>query len=52
MTTQTPVTAEIKNWLRVRFFTNYWLRIRVRKKNAESCRSRFRHSGSIATSGI
>jgi len=37
MTTQTPATAEIDKWLRVQFFTNVWLRIRVRKKNAESC---------------
>ena len=36
------VTAEIEKWfrIRVRFFPNFWLRIRVRKKNAESCRSR------------
>jgi len=32
---------------RVRFFTKFWLRIR--KKNAEPCRSRLRHSGSMAT---
>jgi len=53
MTTQTPATAEIEKWLRirVRFFTNFWLRIRTRKKNAESCRSRFRHSGSMSTFG-
>ena len=40
----TPATAEMEKWLRVRFFTNFWLRvrIRVRKKNAESCRSRLR----------
>jgi len=50
MTTQTPATAKIEKWLRirVRFFTNFWLR--VRKKSAESCRSRLRHSGSMATS--
>jgi len=48
MTTQTPATVEIEKWLRVRFFTNFWLW--VRKKNAESCRSRLRHSGSGATS--
>jgi len=42
MTTQTPATPEMEKWhrIRVRFFTNFWLR--VRKKNAESCRSRFR----------
>jgi len=42
MTAQTPAAAEIQKWLRirVRFFTNFWLR--VRKKNAESCRSRIR----------
>jgi len=44
-----PATLEIENWLRVRFFTKIWLRIRVRKRNAESFRSRLRHSGSIAT---
>jgi len=31
------------------FFSNIWLR--VRKKNAESCRSRLRYSGSGPTSG-
>ena len=38
MTTQTPATAEIENWLRfpVRFFKKSLLRIQVRKKNAES----------------
>jgi len=25
MTTQTPATAEIEEWLRIRFFTNFWL---------------------------
>ena len=25
-----------------RFFTHFWLRVRIRKKNAESCRSRLR----------
>ena len=30
------------------FFHKFWLRLR--KKNAESCRSRLRHSGSMATS--
>jgi len=41
MTAQTPATAEMEKWLRVlvRFFTCFWPRIRVRKKNAESCRS-------------
>ena len=38
MAIQTPATAEIEKWLRVRFFTNFWLRFRTR--NAESCRSR------------
>jgi len=41
-----------RNWkvtpIRIRFFTNFWLR--VRKKNAESCRSRLWHSGSGSTS--
>jgi len=51
MTTQTPATAEIENWLqiRVRIFPNFRLRIRVRKKNAESYRSRLRHSESRPT---
>jgi len=51
MTTQTSATAEMAKWLRfrVRFFTNFWLR--VRKKNAESFRSRLRHSGSGPTPG-
>jgi len=51
-TAQTPASAENDNWfrIRVRFFTNFWLRIRVRKKNAETCRSRLRHSASVATS--
>jgi len=53
MTQSTP-TAKIEKRLRirVRFFTNFWHRvwIRVRKKNAESCRSRIRHSGPGATS--
>jgi len=45
MATQIPTAAEIEMWLRIRvlFFTNFWLRIRVRKKNAESCRSRLRY---------
>jgi len=52
MTIQTPATAEIKKWLRirVRFFPNFWLR--VRRKNAESCWSRLRLSESDPTSGI
>jgi len=37
MTTQTPVTAEIKKWHRNRFFPNFL--IRNRRKNAESCQS-------------
>ena len=41
--TALPATAETEKWLRirVRFFKNVWLRLllRVRKKNAESCRS-------------
>jgi len=41
MTTQTPASAEIEKWLRIRFATNFWLR--VRKKNTEP--------GSMATSG-
>jgi len=54
MTTQTPVTYEIEKWLRIRFFTNFWLRVRiqVQTKNAESCRSRLRSSESGATYGI
>jgi len=47
MTTQTPATAKIEKWLR--FFPKFWLRIR--RKNAESCRSRLRLSGSGPTSG-
>jgi len=49
-TRQTPDAAENEKLLRIRvqFFTNFWLR--VRKKNAESCRSRPRHSRSAATS--
>ena len=35
-----------------RFFTNFWLRRRVRKKNAGYCRNRLRHFGSVATSGV
>jgi len=31
------------------FFT--WFRLRIRKTNVESCRSRLRHSGSVTTSG-
>jgi len=54
MTTQTPATAEIEKWLwiRVQFFTNFWLqlRIQVRRKNSESCQSRLRYFGSMATS--
>ena len=42
---QAPTTPD-----RVRFFTIFWLRIRVQKRNAESCQSRQRHSGSMATS--
>jgi len=46
MTTQTPSTAEIEKWLwiRVQFFSKFWLGfwIWVRKENAESCRSRLR----------
>jgi len=53
MTTQTPATAEMEKWLRirVRVFKNFWLQIRVRKKNAESCRSRLWQPGSGTTSG-
>ena len=45
MTTQNLATTEIEKWLhfRVRFFKNFWPR--VRKKNAESCRSRLRIRG-------
>jgi len=47
MTTQTPATVEMEKWLRLRlrFFTHFWLRIRFRKKNAESCRIRLRNAG-------
>ena len=40
MTMQTPVIVENEKWLRIRAqcFTNFWLRLRIRKKNAESCR--------------
>jgi len=44
MTMQTPVTAEMEKWLRVRFFTNFLLRVWTVMKNAESCHSRQRHS--------
>jgi len=41
MTAQTPAAAEIEKWLQIRFrfFPNFWLRIRIRfrKKKAESC---------------
>jgi len=52
MTAQTPATAEMEKWLRVRFFTNFWwpVRFRVRKKNAESCRNWIQYSGSGPTS--
>jgi len=30
MTTKTPAAAEIEKWLRVRFFSNFWLRDRIR----------------------
>ena len=52
MTTQTPATAEMEKWLCIwfPFFTDFWLRIRVRKKNAESRRSPLRQSGSGPTS--
>jgi len=54
MTKQTRASAEIEKWLRIRFITKFWLRlrIRVRKKNANSCRSRLRHCGSMATSEV
>jgi len=32
MTAQTPATAEMEEWLRVRFFTNFWLWIRFERK--------------------
>ena len=32
MTTQAPAAAEIEKWIRVRFFTNIWLRVRTNKK--------------------
>jgi len=48
MAAQSPATAEMEKWhrIRARFFTNFLLRILVRKKNAESCRSLLRHFGS------
>jgi len=54
MTAQTLATAEIEKWIRirVRFFPNFWLRFRVRKKNAESFRSRLRQSGFGPTSVV
>ena len=52
MTTQTPATAEIEKWLWVRLFTDFWLPVRIRKKNAESCRIRLRHSGAISDEGM
>jgi len=55
MAIQTPATAEIEKWLRlwVGFFTKFWLRVRIWvQKNTESCRSRLRHSGSMATSAL
>jgi len=42
MTAQTPATAEMKKWLR----------IRVRKKNAESCRESTPATGSSPTSAF
>jgi len=42
--------AENENWLRVRFFTKFWLR--ARKTIPESCRCRLQRSGSVATSGM
>jgi len=30
MITQTPATSEIENWLRIRFFTNFWLRCQAK----------------------
>jgi len=52
MTAQTPATAEMKQWLRirVRFFPSFWLQ--VRKKNAESRRSWLWLAGSGSTSGL
>jgi len=50
MTTQTLAAAENGKWplIWVLFFTNFWLRICVRKENAESFRNRLRHSGFVA----
>jgi len=52
MTMQTPTIAKIEKWIRVRFSTTFLLRlrIRVRKKNAESFRRQLQHAGSMATS--
>jgi len=54
MTTQTPITAKIEKWLWIciKFFTKFWLWFRVQKKNADSCQSQLRHSGSMATCGV
>jgi len=51
MTAQTPATAEIEKWLRIPLFPKFWLRVWIRKTNAESCRSRHQESGSGPTFG-
>jgi len=54
VTAQTSATSEMEKWLRirVRFFTNFWFRVRmrVRKKHLASCRGWLRNSGSGPTS--
>jgi len=52
-TTQTPA-AQNEKWsqIQVRFFTDFLLRLQVRKENAGSCLSRLRHSRYGATSGV
>ena len=54
MTAQTPATAELEKWLRVGFFTNFWLGVPiwVQRKNAESCWSRLQLAGSGPTSDL
>jgi len=56
MTTQSPATAEIERLLRflVRFFTIFWLRLRilVQRKNAEHWRNWLRLFGSMASTAV
>jgi len=51
MTMQTPATADIEvSQDRAGFSKIFDSGVQIRKKNAESCRSRLQHSGSVATS--